>query len=706
MGGLMASAAFSIGGGSSLAMYSATAAEVVTIALDSTDGVRSSSVSVIAADDSTATTDWTIASSTATSTTITCPNAEGCAALIEWRVNGGSITGADGQTTSGDLVKRAKIAVPASNGGIVIVPGETYETNGTYGWAGEINDVIRSGGGGGSGDIEGVTAGAGLTGGGTTGTVSLAVAAADSTITVNADSIQVGAINTVNINDGVVTLAKLANLSQGTVMGRAVAAGTGIPTALSTAQQFALTQAALAAGTSALDVNAQRITDVADPTAAQDAVTLAYLQANAPAVYTRSGTIDFSAAQSWADLGASFSQTASTARVYEIAISYDHAAGPGGGEGTFNASCAAMLIRVLVWRNSSNVAAFVLESGLSFPLDVTDGSVAVGASYGIDVRLTDDSGSWKIQVQKGGSSNYTTTATVNARIIPLSREVPWTSATSPGFSIKRPTSGSYTAGDGLTLTGSDFDIDLTDTTVFSSTATASRAVVRDASGDTAVRYLTAERINGTSNTVQINGSTEVETNCGVYDVNATGAATLDAASIALACSGVASLVSTGLGAFLQGSSSCYLQAGTTCSLNGADVQFRVTNRRSAFQNSSATDDAIVLAFPASVTPAGAGATAVGTLTVQASSAGRFTGSLVVRNGSTNAKTFPLDLSWNDDGTTATVFGLTVGTQQLQGTIGTVAGDVATSVSGHVITITVANASGFKCAARGAQHQDN
>jgi hypothetical protein len=144
----MASAAFSIGDSASLLIYEADASDTVSLALDSVDGVLVSSVSVVATDETTEIADWPIASATATSTTIQTPAQEGCAAIIEWRINNGTTYDTrTGQATVGDLVKRAKICVPTSDGRIVLVPGETTETDPTYGWAGPVNDLLRDIGG-------------------------------------------------------------------------------------------------------------------------------------------------------------------------------------------------------------------------------------------------------------------------------------------------------------------------------------------------------------------------------------------------------------------------------------------------------------------------------------------------------------------------------------------------------------------------------
>ena len=79
-----------------------------------------------------------------------------------------------------------------------------------------------------AGDITGVTAGDGLSGGGSSGAVTLAVSVDDSTIEINSDEVR--------LKDGGTTLAKQADMAADRIQGRANGGGTGAPQALTAAQ--------------------------------------------------------------------------------------------------------------------------------------------------------------------------------------------------------------------------------------------------------------------------------------------------------------------------------------------------------------------------------------------------------------------------------------------------------------------------------------
>ena len=79
-----------------------------------------------------------------------------------------------------------------------------------------------------AGDITGVTAGDGLSGGGSSGAVTLAVSVDDSTVEINSD--------TVRLKDGGTTLAKQSDMAADRIQGRANGGGTGAPQALTAAQ--------------------------------------------------------------------------------------------------------------------------------------------------------------------------------------------------------------------------------------------------------------------------------------------------------------------------------------------------------------------------------------------------------------------------------------------------------------------------------------
>lgn len=211
--------------------YNSSGTYSIKAALDSTAGVDTVLWSITSADDVNIASLPAVTSNSDKTCTFSVTKAGG-AWLLRCIVNGG--VNARGATDPA-LTRALAVKVLNSAGQQEVAVGESSEA-GAYGWTKAHNDVARSAGGGGGG----VVAGAGLTLTGST----LDVVAADSTLTVNANSVQANPAN-------IVTASAVLT--------------------------------ALAAASADIDVNAQAIIDVADPTDPQDAATKASSEAAAEA---------------------------------------------------------------------------------------------------------------------------------------------------------------------------------------------------------------------------------------------------------------------------------------------------------------------------------------------------------------------------------------------------------------------------------------
>lgn len=458
--------------------------------------------------------------------------------------------------------------------------------------------------------------------------------------------------------------------------------------------------------TGAVYCGSKRVRSVADPTTAQDAVTLAYLQANASPLVLRTGSVDFAVAQAYADLGAVVTLAASTASVYELTLQADHnvntgggiIVSDGGGDTGYLPNNAARVVTVLVWRNASSVAAVVLATGDVMPWNVAD----------VDFQIVDSAGNWKLQVRKDSTTAGTGSAQVRASIR-LKGSVPWTGDATPTLKLQ--------AAGGLTnpqaTTNQVWD-ESAKNTLNATTEVEINTALLDLNPTTttldgtscAVVMATAMSTSSPSNTMvglACNFATSAG-NAGNIG-NTTGA--LDIKGNALTCSigGAISLTNTTGNMTLTSFAQLTVQAqNDALRLFGLDIRCYPTNKALDLYDVGTGLRPIRHVYPTAVTPGTASATTVATASVEANTSGRFVGVLTSRNGSTNSKVWDITFNWNADGTTITVRDFTATANgTTQGTIGSTI--AAAAVSGLTFPIQATSASGIRHALRGTYYAD-
>lgn len=138
----MPSPIFRVNGGTAGVKASVSASTSTVATLDSTDGVRSVTWSVIGTDDTTTAASYTLVQSGSVGQTVTFTSGvAGTALILRAEINGG----VNLQTEQADTTTRAtaKVYVLAANGREVCCVNEQLESSATHGWTGLVNAAVR-----------------------------------------------------------------------------------------------------------------------------------------------------------------------------------------------------------------------------------------------------------------------------------------------------------------------------------------------------------------------------------------------------------------------------------------------------------------------------------------------------------------------------------------------------------------------------------
>jgi hypothetical protein len=447
--------------------------------------------------------------------------------------------------------------------------------------------------------------------------------------------------------------------------------------------------------------------------------------------FIRTGTIDYSGTtQPWSAIGDSFTIATSTVQTYAIDIHIEKPTSVGDVTNPFPQSERATRYLVVTCNASNVVDCFIYGSGAAGQ-NVEDTGASWDTFYANDVRpINVAANTWQLEWRKGWAGTAGEgTGLIFCQLRLLSSQVRG-GDTSPSLfgaeaAASAPSSAdvlaalaaaaSTVAVNGQTVSdcagvtrADDITIEATGTTkkvTVKATGTVAVRATGDAADTCAFDVVSSEcRITSARAIRNVAGGIYVTDCVGTSYVCVGGA-------VKAQFDGTTSLV-TNTNVTLTASNSVSSTATGINSHTGDETRSVATSategnkfwsaaRRGGFAHTGDGLPRVLVVFPAKVTPGSGAATPVGALTVPASSAGDFDGQLTIRNGSTNVETYDVRFAWNADGTTVTSRDLTVvqfGTTQ--GTIGTVVGDVTKGDAGLVITISVANASGFVCALQG------